>query len=273
MSEINNVVVVSDTHSGCRLALCPPEIVLDDGGTYHHSPLQAKIWGMWQEFWGDFVPSATKHEPFVIVLNGDGLDGQPHQSKTPISLNVADQMNICEACLRPYIQGAEALYWIRGTEAHVGKSAENEELIAKRLDAKPNTQGMYARYDLWKKVDDRLVHILHHIGTTTSQAYESTALHKELTESYIEAARWGHQPPAVIVRSHRHRHFETKISTSLGHAIAVVTPGWQGKTPFMWRIAGARLSTPQFGGIVVRVAHDEMFVREKVWTVEHSEAE
>lgn len=31
--ETNNIVCFSDTHSGCRLALCPPEGVdLDDGG-------------------------------------------------------------------------------------------------------------------------------------------------------------------------------------------------------------------------------------------------
>ncbi len=31
-----------------------------------------------------------------------------------------------------------------------------------------------------------------------------------------------------------------------------MTPGWQGKTPFAWKIPGARLATPQFGGIVIK---------------------
>jgi len=38
-------------------------------------------------------------------------------------------------------------------------------------------------------------------------------------------------------------------------------------------VAGARLTTPQFGGVVVRYAHDELFLRSKVWTVERSAAE
>lgn len=225
---------------------------------------------MWLEFWEDFVPTATKGEDFSVVINGDAIDGVHHGSKTQISQNFVDQLNICEKALDGYLDKAKALYWIRGTEAHVGKSAEMEEILAKRLEAVPNEEGQHARYDLWINVGGKLVHILHHIGGTSSQGYESTAVHKELAESYIEAARWGHRPPDVIVRSHRHRHFETKISTANGHAIAVVTPGWQGKTPFAWRLAGARLSTPQFGGIVIRVAHGELFVREKVWTVQHS---
>jgi hypothetical protein len=51
-----------------------------------------------------------------------------------------------------------------------------------------------------------------------------------------------------------------------------VTPCWQGKTPFVWKIPGGRLSTPQFGGIVIRWA-DELFVRPKVWTVDRSKTE
>lgn len=40
---INYIVCVSDTHCGCGLALCPPEVQLDDGGTYSQSRLQRGI--------------------------------------------------------------------------------------------------------------------------------------------------------------------------------------------------------------------------------------
>jgi len=35
-----------------------------------------------------------------------------------------------------------------------------------------------------------------------------------------------------------------------------VTPAWQGKTPFVWKIPGGRLSQPQFGGVIIREAPD-----------------
>lgn len=273
--EVNNLVVVSDTHCGCKMGLCPPGgVSLDDGGEYVPSRLQVKLWSMWEEFWNDWVPEATKGEPYAVLHNGDSVDGTHHNSTTQISHNLEDQSEIAYAAMMPVVEKCEGRYFhVRGTEAHVGKSGREEERLAKRLGAIPNEEGQYARYELWKRVGPRLVHALHHVGTTGSQAYEATAVHKELTESYGDAARWDREPPDLIVRSHRHRYIETGIPTARGHALSVVTPGWQGKTPFTWRIPGARLTTPQFGGILVRFAHARIFVDQRVWTVERSRVE
>jgi hypothetical protein len=271
-AKINNLVVVSDIHAGCQLALCPPEVLLDEGGTYRQSPLQRKLWSMWEEFWGETVPDYTHGEPYAVVFNGDAVDGVHHNSTTQITHNMKDQIAIAIEILAPIVEACEGRYYhIRGTEAHVGKSASSEEGLAKALGARPDAH-QYARNDLWVRVGGGLVHLLHHIGSTGSLAYETTAVMKELTESYVEAARWGRQPPDMIVRSHRHRYCELAIPTSNGKARAVVTPAWQGKTPFVWKIPGARLSTPMFGGIVIRWSEDAqvLFVREKVWTVDPS---
>lgn len=245
------------------------------------SMFQRKLWSMWKHFWGPFVTEATRGEKYGVVINGDVVEGVHHRSTTQISQNLEDQAEIAYRVLKPIADKAKGRFWmIRGTEAHVGPSGVEEERLAKRLgavQAPPDEGGQYARYELWKMVGPRLVHLLHHVGTTGSQAYEATAVHKELVESFAEAARWGRRPPDVIVRSHRHRHLETTIATGnandTARATAVVTPAWQGKTPFAWRIPGARLSTPQFGGIVIRYAHGELFIRSRVWTVERSSTE
>ena len=243
-------VYVSDTHCGCGLALCPEQAHLDDGGTYHASKLQKKIKSMWDEFWGKFVPEATHGEPYVVVHNGDAIDGVHHNSVTQITNNLAVQGDIAYEILKPIVELCEGRYYhIRGTEAHVGKSGQEEERLAKRLGAIPNDEKQFARYDLWLRLGGALVHSLHHVGTTGSQAYEATAVHKELTEHFIEAARWHDEPPALIVRSHRHRCIKITIPTATTIAQAVVTPAWQSKTPFAWKIPGARLATPQFGGV------------------------
>lgn len=52
-----------------------------------------------------------------------------------------------------------------------------------------------------------------------------------------------------------------------GFAKAVTTPAWQGKTPFVWKIAGGRLTTPQFGGLVIRLEDGELVIKRRVWTV------
>jgi hypothetical protein len=279
--ELNNIVVVSDIHAGCRLALCPSSgVKLDDGGRYDPSAFQKKVYSMWRSFWDEWVPEATRKEPYGIVINGDAVEGIHHRATTPISTNPMDQEEVAYQLLAPLVDRCKGRLWfVRGTETHVGQSACDEERLAKRIGSVPNEEGQYARWDLWKRIgDNKLMHLLHHVGTTGSQAYESTAVHKELVEEFIEAARWRRAAPDMIVRSHRHRHFETSISTGTdsgetGRAIAVVTPAWQGKTPHVWKIPGGRLSTPQFGGILARYAHGRLFVDSKVWTVDRSKPE
>lgn len=273
--DILNWVVISDLHCGCQLGLCPPQTVhLDEGGTYFPSEIQLKMWGYWLEFWDEWVPAVLKRQRYGVIVNGDILDGIHHGSVHQITQNIAIQKSIAKTVLEPIINGCNGrVYFIRGTEAHVGKSSQTEEELAEELGAVPNSLGQYARYDLWKKIGKGLVHFLHHIGTTSSNAYEATAINKELTEEYNESARWGEIPPNIIIRSHRHRHFKIEIHTHFGIAIAEVTPGWQAKTPFQWRMAGARLAPPQFGGIIIRQGDEELYTRNYVRTIGRSNAE
>lgn len=253
---------------------------LDDGGTYYPSSLQLKIADFWDEFWDEWVPEATRGEKFDVVINGDAIEGDHHHARTPFSTNPVDQCRCARQLLEEKLSAAKKqgvlnrLFMVRGTEAHVGRSASEEELLGMQLGALPNKEGQHVRWDLWLRVGDgKLVHFLHHVGTTSSQAYESTAIGKELVEEYNEAARWDRNIPDVIVRSHRHRNYQVTVPTGRGNGIAVVTPAWQGKTSHVWKIAGGRLSTPQFGGILIRYAHDRLFVDSKVWTVDRSAEE
>ena len=280
MTRTNNIVVFSDTHCGCRLGLCPPDgVPLDDGGNYSPSALQLKVWGIYEEF-RIWTKKVTKGEPWDLVMNGDALDGVHHRAVTQISHNLKDQLACAVYALGPFVKECKRsggrYYHIRGTEAHVGPSAQEEERLAEHLGAEPNETGQFARWELWKRVGSgkgHLCHFLHHIGTTGSQAYESTAVHKELVESFVEAGRWGDEAPQVIVRSHRHRHFETRIAHKDGYAIATVTPAWQLKTPFTYRIPGSRLAQPQFGGVLIRAGDEELHTRFFVRRVERAKEE
>jgi hypothetical protein len=269
--RIRNVIVISDTHSGCQLALCPPVVTLDSGGTYRQSKLQKKVWEMWGFFWGEWVPKVTKGEPYIVVHNGDAIDGKHHDSVTQITQNITDQVSIAIDVLGPIVKAKNCAgyYHIRGTEAHVGKSGQAEEGLARALGATPDEIGNYARWELWMKLNGSLIHFSHHIGTTNAAAYESTAVYKEMIEAYVDAARWRKQPPDVVVRSHRHRAFETRIPTAKGYGISLVTPGWQLKTPFTHRLALGRSSMPQIGGVLIRHGNeDSIFTRSQVWNID-----
>jgi len=285
MIQTRTLVVISDTHAGCRMALIPPDgCKLDGGGEYTPSAFQRKMWDWWLEFWREWVPTVTRGEPYDLLHNGDALDGVHHGSTTQISHNMEDQVRIAEAVLRPQVDAClekgGRYFHIRGTEAHVGQSGENEERLARSLGAVPNAEGQYARYDLWKRVGDPdakihapLVHALHHIGTTGSAAHEASAVNNELSQEYNEAARWARQPPDYVVRSHRHRFISVDLASANGYAASIVTPAWQGKGPFAFKVPGARLSEPQIGGIAIRQGDEEFYFRRFVKSFERSPVE
>jgi hypothetical protein len=261
--------------------LFPDDTLVLDTHPFIQSTFQAKVWEWWREFWDEFVPSVVHDDPYDFVFNADAIDGVHHGSVSQMTHNLTCQREIAHEVLSPEVERCRGrggrYYHIAGTEAHVGKSAAEEEALAKDLGAKPADDGRHARWDLWIRCGKGLVHFLHHIGTTGSQAYEATAVHKELIEEYQEAARWRDRPPDIIVRSHRHRYIRTAIATDvpdIEEAQAVVTPGWQGKTPFVYKIPGGRLSRPQFGGIVIRQHPDGiLYVRPFVRSIERSRTE
>ncbi len=268
---INQAVIFSDTHCGSQFGLCPPFFTLDNGGTYKASPLQKKMWGFWVEFW-DWVKGVTRGEPYVIVLNGDPIDGVHHKTNTLISSNYEDQIRIAQECIAPYIKDADAFYAVRGTEAHGGQSLQYEEMLAQRLGAVCDTAGRYTRYELILKLGEARVDIQHHISAVGSMAYETTALNKTFAAACLEAGRWKLPAPDIVVRSHRHRYSEVRLPVDGRDGICVTTPCWQLKTPYTYRMMGAQMSLPQFGGILVRSGDEENYVRNYVRTVKRAKA-
>ena len=265
---VKNVIIVSDLHVGCRMGLCHPDgMDIDDGGVVMPSILQRRVWGWWREFWDEWVPMVTRGEPYAVVVNGDAIDGVHHGSTSQMSHNIEDQIEMAFKILEPEVKKASHYFHIRGTEVHVGKSGVDEERLAKRLKAVPDKK-QYARWELWLKVGRGLVHIMHHIGTSGSMAYETTAVQKELEQAFVEAGRWDDEIPDCIVRSHRHRNIETRCQCYKGFATACTTAGWQLKTPFTYRIAGARQTQPQIGGTLVRCGDEDIYTRHKLWKIE-----
>jgi UDP-2,3-diacylglucosamine pyrophosphatase LpxH len=272
-----NLICIGDTHVGCSLGLMSPGATKNDEGLeIYPSELQRRVFLWWEEFWHVAVPEMTTGEPFMVCHLGDAIDGVHHGSVSQWSHNLGTQSRAAEDIFRPVVEECEGRYYhLRGTEAHVSASSAEDERLARALGAVPNSEGQHARYELWKKVGPAVVHLAHHVGTAGSQAYESSAVMRELTEAYIESAKWGQTPPDAIVRGHRHRYIKIDIPTARNSGQAVVCPGWQLKTPFSFRIAGARVSAPQFGGVVLHWSerHQELFVRHKVWSITRGEAE
>jgi len=271
--KLNNLVCISDLHCGDQMGICLPKFTLTGGGTYSYSRFQKQIWKCWQSFWENWVPMATKGEPYGVLINGDAIEGRHHRATHAISQKLSDHYKIAYEILAPVAEKAAALYYVYGTFAHVGEDGENEEMLAGSLGAIPDEGGNYARPELYIEIGDVLVHSSHHIGVTGSMAYETTALTKEYNEFCGESARWGKRSPDILVRSHRHRHSEVRVPTANGYGIIFVTAAWQLKTPWLFRTPGGRITTPTIGGSLIRQGDEEAFTRHKTWEMPRSKTE
>jgi len=276
---INNLIVISDEHIGDGLGLCHPDgAERDEGGRYACSSLQLKLWERWEYFWNDWVPIVTRGEPFAVVQNGDAIDGVHHNNITQWTHNLEDQIKAAENVLKDVVNRCEGrFYYVRGTEEHAGKSAMFEEMLAERLRAVPDERKKYSRWLLRIRIGAALVHVTHHIGVSSSLAYETSALQRALQNEFTEAARWEREAPDVLVRSHRHRNCEVRVRFKKTNprmqkqmmdtrfCTCFTTAGWQLDTPLTWRFSN---QMPQIGGSMVRCGDEDVYARHMVWDID-----
>lgn len=244
------IIVVSDLHIGSYTGLLPPDgIKLDNGSITPASPVQEMLLSFWQHFWHEFVPFYTrKCKDILVEVNGDIIDGNHHEAVDLIP-NVMTQRKAAVELLQP-IRNKYKMAIVRGTEAHGGKSDQDTEAIAEELDCIQDKEtGNYSWWQYWVSCSDVLFQFAHHIGTTSSAAYETSAPMRELVAGLVESAQWGQRMPDVFVRSHRHRYIPVSIPAQGNKDISLyITPAWQTRTPHVERIDRMRL--PHIGGII-----------------------
>jgi hypothetical protein len=259
-------IVVSDLHIASTAGLCPPwGIRVDGGGTYMPNKYQGATWVCWKNFWEKHVPRACEGlRPKFVVLNGDIFEGLHHNQTGVVTTTWEEMKRAALTILGPIREICDRLYIVRGTEAHAGRMGEAEEGLGVLLGAEENDIGERSSWQLWGKLDNVLCHFAHHISTTSSAAYETSAPMRELTAALVEAAQWDQPMPHLFVRSHRHRFGLVPIPSATGDRIQiVVTPGWQLKTPHVERIDRMRL--PHIGGVVLLAEAGSCQVRERLY--------
>lgn len=261
---MKSIIVVSDLHIGSNAGLCPPEgFQLPDGNIYKQNKFQKTTWRYWENFWGKFVPHLIEgSSKTIIVINGDIIDGSHHETINIISNSIPYQEFAAIQVLKK-LNKYDGIYIIRGTEAHAGKGCASEELIARAIGAEILENGQYSDYQINLRVDNVLFNFAHHIGVTSSSAYETSAPMRELIASLVESAQWGRKIPNVVVRSHRHRFVPVSIPSIHGRIRCIITPGWQLKTPNVERID--RMRMPHIGGLVFKIDGDDCEEFEKLY--------
>jgi hypothetical protein len=260
------IPVVNDIHAGSSVAVCPPEVVLDDGGRYTASKPQSWLWQSFNAFW-DRVAEVVEREQAeqYQIFNGDLVEGQHHGTTQILSGNPNAQAAVVNACMAiPLAQKPDKMFFIRGTEAHVGSSASAEERIADglRRDKRPvigdPETGTASWWHLRMEVEGVLIDVAHHGRTGMREHTRRSAAALHAYDILLSHINTGDRPPDLCLRAHHHRFNDSYDAAKT----RVVTNGaWQLKTSFVHKIAADSMA--DIGGLIV-VVKDGRYDVEKV---------
>lgn len=260
------IAVTSDQHCGSSVALCPPKIELDDGGEYVASKSQRWLWQNWLDFWQRVRRVRDKEKALLYQMwNGDLTEGSHHGSTQILSGNSSVQSQVVAAAMRvPLDLEPDKLWVIRGTEAHVGHSAEGEEKIADGLsrDTYENGAGKRVKRPIVRDLDTDTASHWHaklevqgvrfdfaHHGRIGQRPWTKPNVTMNLAaEIFYEHAAREEPYPHIAVRSH----FHTFVDTGAAHPVRVLqTPAWQLHTAFAHKVVTEKIA--DIGGLIIVV--------------------
>lgn len=256
MNKRTVIAISADKHSGSSLGLMMPKTFpLHDGGSYTPSPLQKQIWQQYDECL-DFIKEQRKKSRLIWIENGDPCEGIHHCTTQIISGRVDEHEEIANDILDYTFQKVgmgkgDIAYMMAGTEEHGGSGSQSENRIAENFDYfvpqfseesdKPNR----CTWDrLLLKVNGVLLDVAHHGGVVGRRAWTTENGMRNLIKSfYLQSLEDCTELPRYWVRSHKHEYVYSGIYTGKHGSIeGFVTPSFQFKTGFAYKIAGHRLS-------------------------------
>lgn len=272
MANDRTVVIgaFGDTHCGSTIGLCPPTgVELDDGGTYLPSLAQRWIWDCWVAGW-QHVANIVERERRIanddvdlgIVCNGDATDGNHHGTTQILSPAEGAHIKCAVESFREPIKLKPRWAWmVRGTEAHVGKSAGLEEGIAvawndegapiQRCDT--GAAKTWSWWTLPLEIHDKLIVFDHH-GRMGQRAHtRASYVRLYAFDVWAERMMRGERAPDLAVRSHHHTYEDSGPQHPTRKITRVVQmPAYQLATAFVRRIAAESLADIGLVAIVIR---------------------
>lgn len=249
------LVAVGDLHCGSTVGLHPgADTPLDDGGAYSPSPVQRWLWANWLDFWKRV---RDRGKPVRIIANGDLVDGHHHGTVQVASNHTGIQSAILREVWRPVLDTVKVASFVvvRGTAAHVGQGSPSEEsfaawLKAERVKVVPDEDtGTLSWRHFRGDIQGVRIDVTHH-GRTGGRPWTAPGGVTNLaTEILVEYAQRGEPPPALAIRSHKHKHFDTGTMTKVR---VLALPAWQLGTDWVKQVVPDSLA--DLGGSVVTIA-------------------
>lgn len=254
------LVLTGDLHTNSTVALCPPTVELDDGGTYRASKPQKWIWARWLEFWDAAADLKKRYNAeAVTLLNGELADDNYHNTTQLISKHKGDQARAALAVVEPVQAVSDRIFVTRGSEAHSGLNASMDESLARAIGAIPNDEGHHARWYFRGVIDGLRVDASHHPGTGHARPWTKGADANRLAQMVMSRYVERELPvPHLVVRGHNHKPSDSGDNHP---SRAIILPSWQLSTSFGYRLGGDWLP---IGGMLAVVEKGQVIYERKL---------
>lgn len=264
-----NIVAFGDTHCGSATGLWPDSLITDSGNTIVSNEVQ--IW--LKQCWDHMYSEIRRLRPKPIgVFMGDGIQGGNERRQRELVTNkTSTQAYALRRMIEPIRPRLAELFWVRGTVYHVGDGAEDVEMAAEMLDAKPVMQDgqpiSYSRWDvnirLGKGEDAPVANFAHAVGTSRVAAYQASVPLRDSLAFIDEVNRYTVDSPniKVVVRAHRHRSVVVGVPPGIWGA---VTPCWQYQSEYA-RQKGLTL-WPHIGWLLIQYDGKDVVIKPRTYT-------
>lgn len=269
------IAVSGDHHAASTLAVCPPAVPRDDGGEYRASRIQQWLWECWMDYVRQVEEAREREDArLYVVLNGDLMEGVHHRSTQLVSANDADQLACARAVFKPLMAlKPDAVFVVRGTEAHAGASGSREEALARMwagdglpVQRDPAT-GMYSRWRLRMDVDGVLLDVRHHGRAGMRPWTRGSNIALLAQHIWAEHAERGRRPPDLAIRGHRHIYADSGSANRMTRVIQL--PAWQVMTAHAHKVAAESIA--DIGGAIVTVRGGTYEVRTALYLPEEEQ--
>lgn len=210
------ILLISDLHVMSYWGLIHPDYLAKDirTGTRDakydmNGPLDFS-WNLWQNM------TRECRNVSAIIVNGDIIDGVNKNNVGAVCNN--DPMEQCKMAtmLLEMLPIDVPMYLTKGTKYHCGDDFVAEQVIAEMLDVTYAPEGI---------IEECGIRIFANHFSPHGQ-YKAAALERKINQ--VAAAEKYYGKIDVLVRSHNHAFSATMTTDHL----AVMTPGWQHKTPY-----------------------------------------
>lgn len=249
-------VDVSDAHIGCRRGLCPPSVIMDDGDEHQPSAVQRASWKSWIDFWQSMAQFAKERRVKSVnfVFGGDMVDRNYHKPGATWTRNPKDlkeaASQVIEVSFSQFKKIAPRIkvfaFVLRGTEAHVGRSAHIEEWLAEDIEAEKSPEGTASWWVLDIESDGVSLNFQHHPEAASFREHtDGNAARTCAAEIFLSYTRYDQKPPRLAVRYHTHR-FQDSGRNLPVHVL--FNWGWQLTTSYGHRRGGGTKILP-IGGL------------------------